>query len=222
MSVTPTDVRNKIERIIDAFEEAWLAGAKPRIEDFLADAGASRQELLVELAFTDLEYRLRDGEAFVIEDLRMRFPELQADADSWRGLIVEEYRQRRRLGQNPTRDEYRRRFPDEADQLEAAFAEHRDQHDTILRSREYGVVTRLPTLGPRYRAQRIVAEGGMGYIARIVDVEFDRPLAMKVLADKLKGVDELEERFLREARLTGQLQHPGIPPVQEKGRLSDG
>ena len=36
----------------------------------------------------------------------------------------------------------------------------------------------------------------MGYVARIVDTEFDRPLAIKVLAEKLKGNKELEERFL--------------------------
>src|SRR5262249_44883806 len=113
MPATPSDVHNKIERIIDAFEEAWLAGAKPRDEENPTNAGAARRELLLELAFTDLEYRVRDGESFVIEDLRMRFPELTADADGWRGLIAEEFRQRRRLGKNPNKDEYHRRFPDD-------------------------------------------------------------------------------------------------------------
>src|SRR5262249_34717808 len=51
-------------------------------------------------------------------------------------------------------------------------------------------------------------------------VAFDRPLAMKVLLER--GDNHLAERFLREGKLTGQLQHPGIPPVQEMGKLDDG
>jgi tetratricopeptide (TPR) repeat protein len=221
MPVTPSDVRNKIERIIEAFEEAWLGGAKPRIEDFVKNAGDVRRDLLIELAFTDLEYRLRGGETRVVEDIGARFPELKVDGDAWRGLIAEEYRLLRRLGKNPSKEEYHRRFPGHKSQIESALA---DEHlyATVLRTGTYTSVIKLPELGGRYRAQRIIAEGGMGYIARIVDAEFDRPLAMKVLARSLKGDEEHEERFLREARLTGQLQHPGIPPVQEKGRFDDG
>jgi serine/threonine protein kinase/Flp pilus assembly protein TadD len=224
MPVTPTESRDKIERIIEAFEEAWLAGAKPRIEDFVKNADAPRREVLVELAFTDLEYRLRGGEKAVPEDLRRRFPELASDAAAWRSLIAEEFRQRRRMGQDPSREEYRQRFPELKDDLESALAEGESKFDTILPVRAPEADEKLlPTVGgTRYRVQRKVAEGGMGYVARIVDNDFDRPLAMKVLGESLKGVKELEERFFREARITGQLQHPGIPPVQEKGRLEDG
>src|SRR5262249_11731851 len=54
------------------------------------------------------------------------------------------------------------------------------------------------------------------------DPDFDRPLAVKVLAPQHGGRPDLERRFLEEAHLTGRLQHPGIAPVHAVGRLGDG
>lgn len=80
----------------------------------------------------------------------------------------------------------------------------------------------LPAHLGRYRVEEEIARGGMGQVVRVHDQEFQRSLAMKVVrADGAHRPDAIE-RFMREARLTGQLQHPGIPPVQEMGRLPDG
>jgi serine/threonine-protein kinase len=46
-------------------------------------------------------------------------------------------------------------------------------------------------------------------------------LAVKVMLQGEPGGVQ-EERFLEEARITGQLQHPGVAPVHEIGRLADG
>ena len=77
----------------------------------------------------------------------------------------------------------------------------------------------LPARAGRYRLEEEIARGAMGRIVRVRDEDFDRPLAMKIL---LEHGAELEDRFLREARMTGVLQHPGIPPVHALGRLDDG
>jgi tetratricopeptide (TPR) repeat protein len=77
----------------------------------------------------------------------------------------------------------------------------------------------LPARVGRYHLEQEIARGGMGRIVRVRDEDFERPLAMKLL---LGSGGNPEERFLREARMTGQLQHPGIPPVHERGRLADG
>jgi serine/threonine-protein kinase len=61
----------------------------------------------------------------------------------------------------------------------------------------------------------------MGEVFRCTDA-FQRDLAIKVLRPELDGDSTAEERFLREARLTGSLQHPGIVPVHNLGRLADG
>jgi serine/threonine-protein kinase len=74
----------------------------------------------------------------------------------------------------------------------------------------------------RYRVEAELARGGMGVVLRARDPDLDRPLAVKVLLPQHRGRPDLEQRFLEEARLTGQLQHPGVPPVHELGRLDDG
>src|SRR6516162_5152730 len=74
--------------------------------------------------------------------------------------------------------------------------------------------------GPRYRLLGELGRGGMGQVLHAYDVTLDRELALKVLLDA--GADAgLVARFLAEARLTGQLQHPNIVPVYEVGRLGD-
>jgi tetratricopeptide (TPR) repeat protein len=60
----------------------------------------------------------------------------------------------------------------------------------------------------------------MGAVWRAHDPELNRELAIKVLLVQWRA--DLERRFLEEAQVTGQLQHPGIPPIHEIGRLEDG
>src|SRR5262249_20297855 len=83
---------------------------------------------------------------------------------------------------------------------------------------EDALLQKLP--GDRYRVVGEIARGGMGVVVRAYDASFDRPLAIKVLLSRSGAV--AERPFPKEARLTGQLQHPGIPPVHELGRLADG
>jgi serine/threonine-protein kinase len=62
----------------------------------------------------------------------------------------------------------------------------------------------------------------MGAVLRAFDPDLGRDLAVKVLREEFRGRAGLERRFLEEARLTGRLQHPGVVPVVEAGRLADG
>ena len=79
----------------------------------------------------------------------------------------------------------------------------------------------------RYRVEEEVARGGMGAIHRVFDEDLRRNLAMKVILDLDKPGDGGRERsppnerrlarFLEEAQVAGQLDHPGIVPVHELG-----
>src|SRR6185436_5216949 len=84
---------------------------------------------------------------------------------------------------------------------------------------------------PRYKLLGEVARGGMGAVLRIWDKDLRRTLAMKVVLGRgdsavSGGTPEVEPqqlaRFLEEAQVTGQLDHPGIVPVHELGLDSDG
>jgi WD40 repeat protein len=80
----------------------------------------------------------------------------------------------------------------------------------------------LPAWAGRYRLEGEVARGGMGVVYRAHDADLGRTLAVKVLLPCHAGDPALAARFLEEARITGQLQHPGVPPVHDVGRLGDG
>ena len=81
----------------------------------------------------------------------------------------------------------------------------------------------LPTtwmLG-RYEVTGRLGAGGMGEVLEVQDAELRRTMAAKVMRTKASSGERVA-RFLREARLTGGLEHPGIPPVHELGRTPEG
>jgi eukaryotic-like serine/threonine-protein kinase len=75
--------------------------------------------------------------------------------------------------------------------------------------------------GTHYRLIERVARGGMGVVCAAEDERLGRRVALKVL-DVPDASGDLEERLVREARVLAQLEHPGIVPVHDVGRLSDG
>jgi serine/threonine-protein kinase len=66
-----------------------------------------------------------------------------------------------------------------------------------------------------------IARGGMGAILRGRDPRLGRELAVKVLLEAHRDKPELVQRFLEEAQIGGQLQHPGVVPVYELGNFAD-
>jgi serine/threonine-protein kinase len=75
--------------------------------------------------------------------------------------------------------------------------------------------------GSRYQLQGEIARGGMGAVLRGRDVDLGRDLAVKVLLEKHAHRPEVARRFLEEAQIGGQLQHPGVVPVYDVGRFGE-
>jgi len=77
----------------------------------------------------------------------------------------------------------------------------------------------------RYELRGSIAEGGMGHVLEVWDRNLRRTLAMKCVGsadEEPPAPDErLVTRFLEEAQITGQLQHPGIVPIHELGLDED-
>ncbi len=72
-----------------------------------------------------------------------------------------------------------------------------------------------------YRLLEEIGQGGMGVVYSARDLALDREVAVKVLQDRYAAESPTAERFVEEARITGQLQHPGIPAVYQVGSLPD-
>ena len=69
----------------------------------------------------------------------------------------------------------------------------------------------------RYRRRRVLAHGGMATVELAQDLELDRPVAIKRLAENLAADGGFKQRFLREARLAARLSHPNIVGVYDVG-----
>ncbi len=91
------------------------------------------------------------------------------------------------------------------------------------------------TSGSAYASE--IGRGGLGRVLSVFDIHLERNVAIKELIPKKKAkasekndqesetekVDNIRvSRFLREARITGSLEHPSIMPVYEIGRRDDG
>lgn len=85
---------------------------------------------------------------------------------------------------------------------------------------EDGAVAETGGAAERYLLLERLGAGGMGEVWRALDRELGRTVALKVLRPELSA--RQAGRFLNEARATAQLEHRGIVPVHDVGRLPDG
>ena len=69
--------------------------------------------------------------------------------------------------------------------------------------------------GQRYLLEGELARGGMGAVLRGVDCDIRREVAVKYLLDQSDPRKKV--RFVEEAQITGQLEHPNIVPIHELG-----
>ena len=72
-----------------------------------------------------------------------------------------------------------------------------------------------------YEVVELAGRGGMGDVFRAQDTRLDRPVALKLLAERLSDDQSFRERLLRESRLAASLDHPNVIPIYEAGE-SDG
>lgn len=122
---------------------------------------------------------------------------------------------------------------------EGLFAATRLSQGRLL-SAERADATTLPSLRlvnrledrkreSRYELLGELGRGGMGAVLRVHDEDLNRNLAMKVALSKVRQIGDAQgtdsntlARFLEEAQITGQLDHPGIVPVHELGLDQEG
>src|SRR5208282_5321758 len=155
------------------FEDAWKAGSRPRIDDFLTDvAPAEWPELLRELLVLDLHYR-------------------------------------RQVGESPTLEEYRAKYPALAvDRLASLFAETSQPPN--------GQPRRIRYLGD-YELLEEIARGGMGVVYKARQISLNRIVAVKMILAGLLATKADHDRFHSEAQAAALLDHPNILPVFEVG-----
>ncbi len=150
-------------------------------------------------------------------------------------LVALEVEYRRQGSESVTLDEYRRRFPEYADQLEAAWTSivgyrSRDTRAELAANRSRNTDVELdgappatpqadPQASPRqigrYEIRQLLGQGGFGTVYLAHDPKLERLVALKVPSQRWLSSPHHREMYLQEARAAAQLKHPGLVAVYD-------
>src|SRR4051794_3502242 len=73
-----------------------------------------------------------------------------------------------------------------------------------------------------FEIEGLLGRGGMGVVYRARQLRMDRSVALKVLSAEMAEEPEVVARFLREAAIMRDLEHPSIVPIHDAGTGADG
>jgi tRNA A-37 threonylcarbamoyl transferase component Bud32 len=226
-SGTAADPPTWLLDLLERFEAAWKQSPPPVIDHFLPTTEAERRMALLPLLACDLECRLRAGQSIRVEDYQARYPEL-VQQTALCELIAVEYELRRQRTSVSLAD-YLHRFPQLEMELRALFGSPEETDDqttgalpaTPSPSGAPGTAgCRLPPL--RYKPGPLHDKGNLGEVLRAQDEELHREVALKRIQARHADNPDSRRRFLREAEVTGRLEHPGVVPVYGLGEDVDG
>ncbi len=108
----------------------------------------------------------------------------------------------------------------DASQRPVLLREAKGESDHVVKPNSDAMPPKSET-GDRYQLFGEIARGGMGAVLRGRDVDLGRELAVKVLLEKHADNPAVARRFIEEAQIGGQLQHPGVVPVYDIGRFGE-
>jgi WD40 repeat protein/serine/threonine protein kinase len=177
---------------------------------------------LVEALRAHQTRRWRAGQRLPADTYLASFPDLAASAEDAVVLIWGEMLLRRECGEAPPPDEYRARFPQHADVLEALFAlqaplDARPDAPTLAQCASPAVAGPPRPEVPGYEILGELGRGGMGVVYRALQAKLNRLVALKmILAGGHAGEQELR-RFRAEAEAVARLQHPNVVQIYEVG-----
>lgn len=88
--------------------------------------------------------------------------------------------------------------------------------------RDMQVAGPAPDKDPEYELLKVLGEGGMGVVFDARQTSIDRNVALKMIKGAAAKSDKQQAKFLAEAVVTGDLDHPNIVPIYDVGRNDQG
>ncbi len=92
----------------------------------------------------------------------------------------------------------------------------------VIKNRAVRESTAVTQKGSDYELLNMIGEGGMGVVYAARQASIDRTVAVKMLKPDIAGHAEQREKFLSEAVVTGDLDHPNIVPIYDLGSSEAG
>lgn len=197
---------HEINRIADAFEDAWLAGGQPRIATYLPEnvTGEWRSKLFITLLELDMEYSGENGRAYDFSELLAHHPEFHDQIE----LI-------RRQSSDTDEDHQNLK-----ETLVVSRQSTRPRHGIEQLSQGRSVELKPGTRLGRYSIQSTLGAGATGTVYLACDLKLDRRVALKV-RHRLNDQEQAFIRFVREGKAAASLRHPNICPVYDAGCIDD-
>ncbi|HKD37517.1 MAG TPA: protein kinase [Pirellulales bacterium] len=195
-------------------ELGWKANRKdgPLVEDYLARfPQLLRADILLRLIQEEYDVRHRFGDRPAREQYQERFPDVILTGGELRpnktlplasvhvGPQIETRVSPDTKGANGSAPAAKDGSPAPSDQ----------EHVELLPNQR--------EIRSRYTLTRLHAEGGLGRVWIARDADLNRDVALKELKASPANHPETSQRFVKEAQVTGQLEHPNIVPVYELG-----
>jgi serine/threonine protein kinase len=226
---------HRLELLLVEFDRGWEDGHLDAAARRLPPGDPLRLPALLEMVKVDLEKQWQRGRKAKVEAYLHLYPDLGTPQTVEADLLLAEYQVRHQFGDNPTLNEYDRRFPNRASELRAII-EQGQSGDAHLASVQAGRPTagaqaptspgsridaspRLPEQFGRYRILQKLGQGGMATVYLAEDTQLDRKVALKIPQLKEDDRSSTLQRFLREAQAAAKLSHPNICPVHDFGEI---
>jgi serine/threonine protein kinase len=229
----------------------WRQGHRPELRAFVEQQGPLSVASLADLILIDQHERWSLGERVPVEDYFHRWPQLVEDDERACDLIYGEFLLREQLGETPEVEEYRTRFPTQAERLLSQVQLHRAfslaDADADTGMDEGPPPTAGRKTGPRpddsrgpatvsmsavpdpfrphipgFDIREEIGRGGMGVVYKARQVSLDRTVALKMIRVGPSPRAGQKSGIPREARLTARLQHPHIVTIYDIGTTADG
>ncbi len=164
------------------------------------------------------------GQRSNVEHYLARHPSLRTDREATLDLVYHEFLLRRSLGESPSVEDYLDRFPELSSDLVKQFTVDDALRSDDENSRTLGPNTYQPPVWDGsslaiagYEVSHELGRGGMGVVYLARDTQLNRPCALKMILAAEHSLPETAERFLAEARLIAELEHPHVIRIYSVG-----
>jgi eukaryotic-like serine/threonine-protein kinase len=187
--------------------------------------GQGSANLLVTLR-ADQALRWRMGDPRPVEHYFERFPAVQEDDESALQMVCSEYLLRRDTGEQPTVDEYLRRFPRLGERLRrqleleealavASIPEGRSGDTQFAGDLSEASPAPIPARVGKYRIVQELGAGGQATVYRAVHPTLGQDVALKLSKRRVTGGALAADRLASEGRVLAELDHPNLARVYD-------
>lgn len=205
------------------FSALWRQAEKPDLSAFLARAGAISAEQLSQILCADQRERWLQGERPATEHYLDIYRSSHPSSEYAVDILYNEFLVRKEIGEAPTVHDYRDRFPELVERLQAQVS----LADALGPAISTGSSRHTSTPGssnatrwiapPGYEILGEIGRGGMGVVYKARQISLQRFVAIKVIATELAAEAGILSRFQRERLLLAQLRHPNLVAAYDAG-----